>query len=244
MHGQVLDTERHHGDADGVRDLAQALKEFLIAFVRGEGRRDWRFRQSAGPSVGQLQRKPGNNVDVGTRLRLIPAIHQNGRSRLITDHGTPLVQAAGSVLCGRRSRIDLDGLQAPALFNEQIDFMSGPVAPEAQLGWRGRIEALFQVVSDDPGFKQGAPQRVAGNLCRRFDTKQPGHQTGVVKTELGCFDQALVEVLMMRWQSVNDVTRLQNRYPFACRVVAQTRIVAECTEVEKLPCAPGAKAQE
>ena len=80
-------------------------------------------------------------MDLGAGLRFVPTIHQNRCACLITDHVTPLVQAAGSVLCGRRTRFDFDGLQAPVLFNEQIDLMSGSVAPETQVGRAGRTGA-------------------------------------------------------------------------------------------------------
>ena len=88
-----------------------------------------------------LQGVPRNNLDLGAGLCFIPAIHQNGGPRLIAGEAAPLVQAAGSVLCGRRTRFDFDGLQAPVLFNEQIDLMSGSVAPETQVGRAGRTGA-------------------------------------------------------------------------------------------------------
>lgn len=117
-------------------------------------------------SASALQRVPGEDADVPAALRFITAVHQYGWPDLFASQAAPLVQATGRILARRGARFDFDGGQFAALFNEQVYFMAGAVAPEAQVGRPCGIEALFQVVGYDPGFKKGTTQWMTAQLRR------------------------------------------------------------------------------
>jgi len=64
----------------------------------------------------QLQTVPRNDIDVGPGLCLVAAIHQDGWTGLLAGEAAPLVEAAGCVFAGGRTRFDFDGRYLPALF--------------------------------------------------------------------------------------------------------------------------------
>ena len=86
---------------------------------------------------------------------------------------------------------------------------------------------------------------MGNQLFATLDAEQPDCKAGIQEIEFGRFDHALVEVLVMRWQQVHDITGLQHGYPGFCRVMGNTAVIGQRGKIEELPrpaCAHSCKA--
>jgi hypothetical protein len=75
---------------------------------------------------------------------------------------------------------------------------------------------------------------MVGQLLHVLNAEQPGRETGIQKIEFGCLDQALVEILVMWWQQMHDITGFQNGYPGFGRVVRNATVIGQRGKIEEL----------
>lgn len=85
---------------------------------------------------------------------------------------------------------------------------------------------------------------MGGQLLAVLDAEQPACQTGIQKIEFGCLDQALVEILVMRWQQVHDITDFQYGDPGLGRVMRNATVIGQRGKVEELPASACTQFQE
>ena len=102
----------------------------------------------------------------------------------------------------------LDGLDALGRFNQQIHLVARSIPPETQVRGPARIQTPFEKLPDHPGLEERPSQRVGRQLPGRLDAQQPDDETGLVEVELGRLDETLVEVAVVRRQTMEDEARL------------------------------------
>ena len=75
---------------------------------------------------------------------------------------------------------------------------------------------------------------MGSQLLTVLDAEQPGCKTSIQEIEFGRFDQALVEILVMRRHQMHDVTGFQYGYPgFGC-VMRNTAVIGQRGKIEEL----------
>ena len=121
--------------------------------------------------------------------------------------------------------LDLDGLQLVALLDHHIDFFTGVVAPEIQIGCQTLVVTVLEQFADHPVFKQRTACRVDGQMPCIGNAHQISRKPAVMKIQFGSFHQAFAKIAVVGLQQKHHITRFQHRQPGRNGFVAHAAIV-------------------
>ena len=128
------------------------------------------------------------------------AIDQPGPRPAGFGQRQPVLQSREKVRIHRLAGFDLDRDELGGVFEQQIHFVAGPVAPEIKVGGQTVIEPGFERFTHHPVLEQRTPLRMGVELSGLPDGQQPDRQSRVVKIQLGRFDQPFVEIAVVGLQ--------------------------------------------
>src|SRR3989338_2172773 len=126
------------------------------------------------------------------------------------------------------------------VFQNHVHFMAGIVPPEIRVGEPAGVESAFQVFRYHKRLEYASAQIMPGQLAAGTNVQQRREEARVVKVEFWLFDDALVEVAVVRLQQKNDETGLQHRHPGTDGLVIDADITADARQIQKLSDAAGA----
>jgi len=89
---------------------------------------------------------------------------------------------------------DLDGLEFPGRFDDQIDLETVLGAKEGQRCHLAEMQESFQNISDDHGLEEVAELRAAMEGFRIMQSHEIGSQRGIEKIQFGAFHQTFSKV--------------------------------------------------
>ena len=81
-------------------------------------------------------------------------------------------------------------------------------------------------------------------LLAVLNAEQPRGEAGIQKIQLGRFNQTFIEVAVMRWQQMHDITGFQHGYPGFGGVMRHATVAGQGGQIEQLPGAARAQFQK
>src|SRR5947209_6409417 len=203
---------------------------------------------SSFPPVPGVEVSPGENPAPAAFLRFGAAIDDDSfgdAGNWMRGESLGETFERGEVLARRSlAGLDLHQHEVGSLLQDQVDLQAVAVAIEGKPWPAAAMEMSLGDLGHDPGLEEGSLQGVRLDLARAFDVEQARRQPGVVEVELGRLDETLAEIGEKRRQAEGDVARLQHRKPASRRGLGDAAVARQRGEVEDLPRAAGAEAEE
>ena len=158
-----------------------------------------------------LHPKPGPDRDAVAGVTVLSAVDQGGGFQGLAAEIAPPAQAGEHIAGHGLTGFYFHREEPAGLFDEQVDFMAGSVAPEIN-GWcPAMVQISFGRFRDNVVFEKCAAKGMCRDLGRLPDTQQMAKQPGVVEVEFRAFNHPFVEITVMRRQQKEDEAGVQYR---------------------------------
>ncbi len=191
-----------------------------------------------------LNGEPGTDRHLVASKGLIAPINQRSNIWWETGELCPPEEPVEHVRGHGIARFDFDRVKKICFFDQEVDFVPCPIAPEENRGCSSVVQIGFGDLCDHVVLENRPPERMRNDLGSLTDAQKLAEQTCIVEVELGAFDYSLAEVPVMGREQEDDEACLEHGDPAARRVYRDAAVRCQARVAEELSGSPGAKRQE
>jgi hypothetical protein len=139
-----------------------------------------------------LNGKPGANRHLVARKRLVAPVNERSNLRRKTGEFSPPEETVKHVRGHGMPRFDFYRVETICFFDQEVDFVSSPVAPKENRRCLPMVQIGLGDLGDHVVLKNRTPERMRNDLGSLTDTQELAEYPCIVEVELGAFDHPLV----------------------------------------------------
>lgn len=161
------------------------------------------------------------------KVFFLSSVDQPGLACEVAGDVLPAVQFLKEFTRNCFPRFYLDGIQPLALIHDKVELESAPVPEEVKVGLATLVQAFFHCLGNNEVLEYGPSLRVIPEVAGFQNPQQVAEQSRVEEIDLGCFDEAFVEITEPGLQEEDDSAGFKYREPRSYSVVGYTAFRTE-----------------